>query len=908
MQTNIRQPLFDGRCAVRALWFDLTLLGEVEARRRVLAHWQADSRLFLMHDGYLLEWAQSSWHRVEALGGLALCEVGHILSSAPLAPSELAQLDAGAYWLVRGAHALAATPDARVDPAPWLDLRAIALREPLAFPRGAVDPALVLPEEPKALRDILGDAIPAPSAEREEFLRQSRQAIRKGGATTRKGAAGVAGAVGLGVLGLLASWASSFLPASKIGGSGSGGGTGSVSPSAKGTARPAGMTSWARRLVDLAARLSMFTRVSKLMGWRQAQYMRKMLDMFEDGDLLEALRHAIPIDAVSQNEPRPAFGTPRARSQLNVTGPNSVAPTIGLGSELQQHLRATYRRTFERLDREGKIDEAVFVLAELLQCGAEAVTYLEKKERYLQAAQLSDTMELSADICTRLWLLAGDTKRAISLARLHNSFADVVRQLESKQSVHAGPLRRQWAEHLAARGDLAEAIDAIWPLPEHHDLALACLVQAERAGGTLGMRALARKLALLPNMLSAGAQAIAAVLATCGDDGAQLRARLAKELLVVKPQSTSTRRVAAALARQVIPERMEGLNQLDKTELNKLIELGDSALLRTDFPTIRLPNAPTEEMLAKRSSVLELVLNDRGLLPIHDARYLPDGHYLLALGEGGILRVNRLGKQVAHYPVPAYRLVMADSGQRALALAKRDKIYRVSRIDLITGKVADWLCLPLTFWSERYDGVTWNVALDKRIAAIDTTAPQLTISWQVADLPGDIAAYADDGSYQVILMKVADGVEQWSYAQPGRQLRQRESWEYSGAEADTSYLLPSTVLGAPYRITVQREASCARLRMGRHGAGNDFEIVLGVGEDINAFMRHGWLFIVAIEDNNTRCLVLNKSGQTKAIVTMEQTEDVRICVQGDHILIFDCAGRLFDIDSHTGQVKTHSLS
>ncbi len=891
---------------MRALWFDLTLLGEEEARRRVLAHWQAGARLFLMHEGYLLEWAQACWHQVEALDGLALCEVGHVLSSAPLTQAELAQLDAGAYWLVRGAHALAATPDARCDPAAWLDLRAIALREPLAFPRGVVDPALVLPEAPMHLRDILGGAIPAPSAEREAFLRQSSQAVGEGGTSARKGAAGIAGAVGLGVLGLLASWASRFLPASATASAGGGDQSASGSGSARQTQRPAGLTSWARRLADLTVRLAMFTRISTLLGWRQAQYMRKMLDMFEDGDLQEALRHAIPIDAVNQGQPRQALGTPRARSQLTVTGPSAVAATLDFGNEMQQHLRAIYRRTFERLDREGKIDEAVYVLAELLQCGAEAVTYLETKERFQQAAQLAETVELAAEIRTRLWLLAGDTTRAIRLARLHNSFADVVRQLESKQSVHAASLRRQWAEHLAARGDLAEAIDVIWPLPEHHALALACLVQAQRAGGTLGMRALARKLALLPNMLSASASAIGAVLAAGGDDGAQQRARLAKELLVVKPQSAATRRVAAALARQVIAERMEGLNQLDRTDLSGLVELGDSALLRADLPTLRLPAAPPQDMLAKRSSVLHLTLNERGLLAIHDVRYLPDGHYLLALGEGGLLRVNRLGKQVAHYPVPAYHLVMAASGQRALALARRDQTYRISRIDLITGKVADWLCLPLRYWSEHYDGVTWNVALDARIAAIDTTAAQLTISWQVADLPGEIVAYADDGNFQVVLLKVGYTVEQWSYAQPGRQLRQRESWEHS--EVGNDALMPSTALGAPYCVTVAREASGARLHIGRLGAGVDVDLALGALEDCRVFQRYNWLFIVAVEGDQMRCLVLNRSGQTKAIVTMEQADNVRVCVQGDHILVFDRAGRLLDIDSLSGQVQTHSLS
>lgn len=885
----VRQPLFDGYRAVRALWFDLALLGDVEARRRVLARWEHGARLFLVDDGYLLEWPRAHWHQVEALDGLALCEVGHVLSSAPLAPGELAQLDAGAWWLVRGAHAHAALPQARVDPSAWLDLRAVALREPLSPPgRGAVTEVdLAAPLKP--LADILGAAMPTSSPRRDAFMRAAQQpAVRRGAGMLS--AAAMAAAMGTGAAGMLGGLLVSLLKRQ-------GQGQGAVR-----RGEP-----WTNPLGRLAARLAMFTRVSHLLGWRQANYLRKMLAMFEQGDLAEALRHAIALGGANPAGTRPALGTPQARSRLDISGARSGAATIGLDGALEAHLRATYRRTFERLDQAGRIDEAVFVLAELLRCGAEAVTYLESKGRHRQAAQLADTLDLAPELRVRLWLLAGEPARAIGLARLHNSFADVVRQLEKVQSIHAAPLRVEWANFLAARGDLAEAVDAIWPLPVHHDLARTWLSEAQRAGGTLGMRALARTLALLPDALASCQGEVTGLLSAIGADGAQLRARLATELLALSIHSAATRRLSALLARHVIAERQLGQNQLDQNALTRLVELGGAAVLRADLPSLKMPAVPVAAPLSRRSTVLELTLAERALLPIHDAVRLPDGHYLLALGEGGAVRINARGKQLAHYPVPAYFLVLADGGQRALALAQRDASYRVSRIDLIAGKVADWLSVPLQFWSGRYDGVTWNVVLDGRLVAIDTTAASLVITWQVADLPGAIIGYNDAGPCQSMLLAVSgESVEQWSYAQPGRQLRQRDAWDY--ANGDWRALRPNPTAGTPWQVTVVTEGAATRLSMVRLDRAGNAEITLAAQDVCDVQIEHNWWLITTANADGATCRMATADGTTRATVTFTQTDHARIRMQDDHFLAFDRVGRLVDIDSRDGTVTTLSLS
>ncbi|NHZ89172.1 hypothetical protein F2P45_09100 [Massilia sp. CCM 8733] len=874
---------------------------------------------------------------MESLDALALCQVGDVLSSAPLTAAELGALPAGAYWLVRGGVAQAAVPQARVDPAPWLALDAIALRQPLAPPRPPAETAV---QVPMALHEVLGEAMPVRSADSIVFEQKASERIRRDPQAkdtpqpSGAGAAELAAGAALGLLGLLARGLGAGRAAGPAQGAGAGQGrrvgaghvptyaTGKRSAKAAGKdaqesagqddgagpGRRAGPGPLARRLSALMARLASLTRVSTVLGWRQATYLQHLFDLFDKGDLAEALRRAVPIDAIGGAAAPQALGRPRPRTSLTVRGPSPSAPSIGLADDLVARLREKYRRSFEQLEREGRIDEAVYVLAELLQCPLEAVTYLEKKERYLQAAQLAGTVELAPAVAVRLWLLAGEIERAVRVARLHNDFDAGVRLLESGDSEHAAPLRRAWAEYLAARGDLMAAIDVIWPLPEHHALALGWLVQAERGGGTLGLQALARKLALMPGTLRSSAAAIEALLAAPGEEGVQRRARMATALVAALPASDATRRVAGALLRLVLPERMEGLSRLDKTVLVQLADLAASDALRADLPLLSTrddhpaPGLP----LGGRSEPLALRLEERGLMPIHDARALPDGDYLLALGESGVVRIGRDGVQLAHYPVPAAHLVISHNGTRALALMGRERTYRVSRLDLIGASVSDWLTLELKHWSPDYDGVSWNVAMERRLAVLDTGAPRQSIVWQVADLPGPVVSYADRAGALTMLLQVDDGIEQWSYEQPGRHLRQRDWWSdiawYEGMS-----ILPGPAGEAPYLATA--DWMNEQLLVVQHGKPTPVTVALGSNTPRTVLIDGKWLVLIAAVEQAVCCQIVTLAdGKLRARVEFAQDDEARFSFHDGRLLVFDRAGRLVDIDCASGLAHSLCLS
>ncbi|WP_343730883.1 bpX6 domain-containing protein [Duganella sp.] len=906
MQPKIRRPLYEAMQHIHALWFDLEIIGEAAARCRVLGHWTPGSRLYQVHGGLLLILGTPRHAHCANMNGLPLCEENGVLSSAPLAQDERGATPPSCIWLVQGAHAhlisLAHVPC--IDPSTWLALDMLPLVMPLGPPQTGLHDMGTQPEPAVPLRAVFGDKVPPASARREAMLRKLQH-------PTRHHSHALQGAVAaLGVLGLLAGasmgllgWGAGLLGWGRSTDKG-------LRPDQQGRVsaarNSAGLSPLAKRLSALAARLAVLSGAAKVVGWRQALYLRKMLELLEQGNMQEGLRHAIPLDGKPAD--RPAMGTPRPRASLEIGAHDGISVGIGLNVQLREHLRVTYRRTFERLDREGKIDEAAYVLAELLKCHAEAVDYLERKERLTQAAQLAETLVLPAETAVRLWLLAGNTERVMHLARLTQTFGAAVTLLENKKNPQAAAMRVWWAQDLAQRGRLCEAADAIWPLENQREQALTWLLEAEHAGGMLGTRALLRKLTLMPDSLAASEAYVLQLLSDHSVHGPQRRWQLATELLGLSTHSTATRRIATELLRPLLAERMAGQNQLDKQALNKLLDLSGNAALRVDLPQFKLEAGRAALALAARSERLCLHQQERGLMTIHDAHRLPDGHYLLALGEAGVLRIDRHGRQVMQFPVPATRLVLAEGGQRALALVQRNAMWRVSRIDLISRRVSDWIVQPLRFWAAQYDGLLWNAVIDNRLVALDTSKDQLAVSWQIADLPGEICAMADDGKLQTLLLANPNELQQWRYHLPSRRLMQRDIFPQPER---VWQLLPHSERDVPMALYLHQADSTAAIMHIHMGSGTaPFKLPLRSTAAAPAVSVSGAMLMIHdyANDEQLVCQAFDlRSSRVLAQVRLDFPRLARSVVSGGHILLFDQAGRIVDISCEDSTIHTLTL-
>ena len=113
--------------------------------------------------------------------------------------------------------------------------------------------------------------------------------------------------------------------------------------------------------------------------------------MFEQGDLGQCLETWRSTLKCPKNDPRaPGVGSRPVREPDWRFQParHQAVECIIFEKSLYEYILGLYETAFERLDYQNQVEEAVFVLAELLQDSERAVSYLERKDRLVEAAEL----------------------------------------------------------------------------------------------------------------------------------------------------------------------------------------------------------------------------------------------------------------------------------------------------------------------------------------------------------------------------------------------------------------------------------------------------------------------------------------------------------------------------------------
>ena len=743
----VRQPLLAGTQRVAALWFDADRLPEPIRAQRILAAWRAGAQALRFAEGDLLRFPADVTLRCADAPGEALCRFdGDRLGSAPLSRAERADIGDADLVIVRNArtHGLRLRDGAALDPSRWIDIGDYTLHDAYDC-SDPTPPIRVDALGGKSARAVFGDKVPEAAPEREGLLR-ALVSHRGGARDGRNGTQGTGGPLA----GWLANAASKAAQA--------------LQPRGRAPAQPSALR-------KAMTRLAIATRVSSLIGRKQAAYLQRMLRHFDDGDLQEALRHAIPLNGGGPSLGQ-AFWTPGRRDALGFSQSRGGSYDIHVPDDLQSHLQRVYRQAFERLDRLGRIDEAAFVLAELLNARQECLDYLERHGRARQAADLALGWEMPTATCIRLLLLGGDWSRAVQLARRENAFAAVVPQLEKKDPVLALKLRVAWGEALADQGEWLSAVDAVWPVPQARNLAIEWLRTAERGGETLSARALVRRAALLPDTLDDYRERIEALSdpATPPD----VRDAVARALLDAAASSDALSEMALRILPALAADRAESLNGLDASQLQRLLTRANDPALAADMPPWRTPQMDTDASRWTTAASSPLAVPAAGLHAIEDVVPLPRKRYLVALGESGLAMIDHGGRTLHRYPVPCHRIVIADNGAIALAVAGREQAVRVTRIDLDRQSATDLGTLVLQHFAPRFDGIAWTIVADGRILVLDTAKSLRDVLWHVGDLPGPVVASRHLASHELYLLHTSGGHELWSYALPARKMIARE--------------------------------------------------------------------------------------------------------------------------------------
>ena len=411
------------------------------------------------------------------------------------------------------------------------------------------------------------------------------------------------------------------------------------------------------------------------------------------------------------------------------------------GSTIQQHLHAVYRQAAKDLEAAGKIDQAAYVLAELLRDAPGCVAMLERHHRFDSAARIAEQRQLDAGTIVRLWWLAkaktgdGVPELVAHLTRLlpdgpmyfpddtvrdfhAGAFAAALARLDKVDPQAGDELRVEWIADLERAGDLLGAVEVAWPKPSLHRLLVNIIPRGETLGGPSGgaMRAYGLALSSTDERV-----ALALDLVQQSDDPTgELLGFLSTFAKVPAAAPATDRRLATAYIRT---NPIESSGSVKSGWWWKIRGRADTALV-ADLPTGK--QRPPDSNLPMHLPALP-----PGQLAISDAAALPSGEVLVALGSLGCRLFRRNGAAVAEWHEPTTHIVMADHGGSALLLDQRPNgEVDVRRLDLTTRRLRSYGTMELVSFADSFDGAQWLVVDRTNAAIVDLTEHSPTISWR----------------------------------------------------------------------------------------------------------------------------------------------------------------------------------
>ncbi len=846
---------FPGPVLACGLYLPDKLYSEPRVRQIGLQQWVVGSRLWRLPDGYLLQFPTPQTLDPRQTSGLPVIELEGLLSALPLTPKELRRITAapGDLLLVRAGRLEVEplTAATLVAPSGWLDCTGVR------FARG--DSLGALPAPPKAargrtkddLRAILSHRVP-PSAPAQQALLERLQ----------------------------------------------------------NKADPASAAQWGRP--SRAPQPSLWDRLGdglirhsglwRLIANEQERYFRRMIDMFQSGDLDQGIRHAIPLNRASDPMASlPSWAIPRPRKTLKLSR-GTAAAGYAASDDGYQLLQNLYRSSARQLEQQGRIEEAAWVLAELLGENEQAVALLERHGQLRAAAQLAEARELRPDLVVRLWLLAGDAERARTIARLTGSFATAIELLQRPHPELAKALRIDWAQYAAQKGDYELAVEAIWRLPELRPQADEWMAIAIEAGGTSGIRLLARRLAESEERFEEDAARVADLVTATEADSALLRSELLRAL--VKGSATrATRQMAHQLLRRVAQESRQEASDWGDQELNRVVRFINDAALAQEWP-VSTPRPPTPPpQLAAMTHPVTCHASGRGTLPISDLALTDSGRYLIALGEAGVRLVNRSGKGLTQFALPADHLIANDQGNRFITLAERGPLQRLGRIDSDRRSAKVWTEGVLDHYADSYNGATWFTSSGNGLYAVDTHAHDLHALWSVGDLPGPITHMARSTSDLALLIETAGAAPQlWHYGLADLRLRSR--LPLAGRPSLGGF---DTLLADGRRLALHYDEEGQLLLAEERPTDGTLQestlIRLGVGgEVLRAAANAAWLLLECEATETTELQLYDRlHKRLRARLAFEGHH--RLCwrLQGHALLVASAAGQLLHFDLSRGE-------
>ncbi|GAA1796322.1 hypothetical protein HC028_23475 [Planosporangium flavigriseum] len=800
---------FRGRLQARALVIDVPLLGEPEARQRVIEAWQPAAALFELPNGaWLLEYDRAVEVRAELSPGLVLVDSDGVLHADGTPTADARPGD------VLIPHAATTTRFSRTELTPvdrdsWFDLSNLRIEPVAALDRpatAAVTPPPWQPPPPAPdLRTLAGIAQPSPRTRRllTTATRSNRRSRPPGAGPGRAALLTAALVAVVCIIGALVAASNSHLIVPVVVGLGvallrgarTGTDQGAAYRWAGGEVAAAGRPGSAGgRWGALLARLVLASPAAGLAARAQQRYLRRLNAAFSRRDWDTALREAIAVGgkggALTLRLPRPR------------TGDLVPHPHLGTGSGIpldpgaQNRLRTLYRQAATELERAGRIEESAFVLADLLDESAEAVGLLERNDQARLAATLAEGRELDPNLVVRLWWRAGDRDRAVQVARARGAFAGAIERLAQVDTAAARQLRAKWVHALQAAGDHGGAVDAAWPDEELRPLVVANI----QAGMALGGHTAGYLFAHLATWQPTSDTMTTAVALLDGRDQelASAQRGFVSALAELRcADAAQDRRLCTAALRLLV--RDPAANAVSEPSGHKRITraLRDRAdrLAAADLPPV-----PTGRGSVLGSRVDITTTGDPGQLPLHDAVTLSGRMIITAHGDFGVRLIGLDGRTRASWDAPAHQLVVADHGANVLLVARRGRTCELRRLDLTTRRLGPPVVVTAHHILPDYDGALLTVLDDDGIAFIDLVDTTPRIAWRELDSTIELLHIDRSPTSLAALVRVTDplslgeaSTQVWRWDLPSLMLRSRQPVNLDGT-ANVAVLASATLL------------------------------------------------------------------------------------------------------------------
>jgi hypothetical protein len=244
-------------------------------------------------------------------------------------------------------------------------------------------------------------------------------------------------------------------------------------------------------------------------------------------------------------------------------------------------------------------------------------------------------------------------------------------------------------------------------------------------------------------------------------------------------------------------------------------------------------------------------------------------------------------------------LVIADAGDRGLALANRGESWRISRMDFVARRASYWLDARLHRHATTYDGATWFLAVDGGLFAVDTTGERLATVWDSREV-GPIETL--QRTPNAIAFVTASG-ESWVYEVPSYILRTREpfvSAEDRFASEGFLWQLPWPGGGIAEARASLDHTTGTTVVLRRGNPERHLAAIEGRPAGIAATER--WVAVVTTGEVGSEVTLLDPvSVRSRVVVSLGDTL-AHLRLTNSTLLVFDEAGRLIAVDLERGVV------